>query len=155
MPIKLKDPSLTSMADIKNFERNLGKLLPENYKEFLLNYNGAKPESNTFKIGIDNDCGVDRFIPISKIIDEAKNIDHAYTSQIPIAWAEGGNYILLDLETGKISFWDHEIPEGQVELAPDINSFIDQIEPFDPNSVELKEGQVKSAWIDPEFLKNL
>jgi len=155
MPVKISGASPVSEIDIDRFANELGHKLPDTYIEFVLLHNGAKPETNVFKISEDNDCGVDRFIPVLKIRDEIKNIDHVSSTKIPIAWAEGGNYLLLDLDSGKISFWDHEIPEEQYDIAPDINVFIEQLKPFDPSTIELKEGQVKSAWIDPDFLKNL
>jgi len=155
MTVKIRDVSPVSKVDIDKLSSELGSMLPKTYEEFVLLHNGAKPETNVFKISEDNDCGVDRFIPVSKIRDEIKNIDHVSSTKIPIAWAEGGNYILLDLESEKISFWDHEIPEEQYDLAANINTFIEQLEPFDSSTIELKEGQVESAWIDPDFLKNL
>ncbi len=155
MPVKISGESAISKIDIDRFTSELGYELPNTYREFVLLHNGAKPEANVLKISENNDCGVDRFIPVSKIKDEIKNIDHVSSTKIPIAWAEGGNYLLMDLDSGKISFWDHEIPEEQHDLAPDISTFIEQLEPFDPSAVELKEGQVESAWIDPDFLKNL
>jgi len=33
--------------------------------------------------------------------------------------------------------------------------FLDRRKPFDINSVQLKPGQVKKVWIDPEFLKRI
>jgi len=155
MAIKMRNALPISKINIDKLSNKLGYSLPKTYEEFLLQYNGAKPELNIFKINEDNNIGVDRFIPISNIKDEIKNIDHVSSTKIPIAWAEGGNYILLDLESGKISFWDHEIPEKQYELADNINTFIGQLEPFDYSTVELQEGQVESAWIDPDFLKNI
>lgn len=155
MPVKISGASPVSKIDIDRFSTELGNKLPNTYEEFLSLHNGAKPETNVFRISNDNNCGVDRFIPVLKIRDEIKNIDHVSSAKIPIAWAEGGNYLLLDLDSGKISFWDHEIPEEQYDLAPDINTFLEQLKPFDPSTVTLKEGQVESAWIDPDFLKNL
>jgi len=116
MPVKVSGESPVSEIEIDRFEHELGHKLPDTFKNFVLLHNGAKPETNMFKISEDNDCGVDRFIPVLKIRDEIKNIDHVSSTKIPIAWAEGGNYLLLDLDSGKISFWDHEIPEEQYVL---------------------------------------
>jgi len=155
MSVKITKTSPLSKVDIDRFISELGNKLPSSYEKFILLYNGAKPATNIFKVNKDIKCGVNQFIPVSKIKNEIKYIDSVSSTKIPIAWAEGGNYILLDSNTGKIYFWDHEAPETQHELSQDINGFIKQLEPFDVSTIELKEGQVKSAWIDPEFLKNL
>ena len=34
-------------------------------------------------------------------------------------------------------------------------AFLDILEPFDIKTIQLKPGQVKKVWIDPEFLKRL
>ena len=56
---------------------------------------------------------------------------------------------------GAIYFWDHERPELATKLADSIGAFLELLEPFDVSSVKRKPGQVKKAWIDPEFLKRL
>ena len=74
----------------------------------------------------------------------------------PIAWAEGGNYVFIDEgKNGAVFFWDHEVPEEIKEVAPNFEAFLDHLEPFDINAIQLKPEQVKKAWIDPEFLKRL
>lgn len=50
-------------------------------------------------------------------------------------------------------FWDHEIPDNQIELAAGVNRFVDILAPCDMDDVELDEAQVKRVWIDPEFAK--
>jgi len=40
-------------------------------------------------------------------------------------------------------------------LADSFDAFFSSIKPFDVIDVNLKPGQVISAWIDPEFLKDL
>ena len=155
MAVELSGFLPASRKDIETLQNVLGRKLPKEYVSFLLLNNGAKPATNIFSVNDNNDCGVDRFIPCKKVINELPRVDRVSENMIPVAWAEGGNYILLDLENGAIYFWDHEAPEELPELAPGITAFVEQLKPFDVNSVELKEGQVESAWIDPDFLKNL
>ena len=154
MGVKLIGYSKASKEEIEVLENSLGHKLPEEYIDFLLSYDGAKPATNIFAVGKDNDCGVDRFIPCKDIIRELAHIDHVPKEMIPIAWAEGGNYVIQSVITGKIFFWDHELPDKQVELASVISRFLEQLEPFDADSIELEEGQVDSAWIDPDLLKD-
>jgi hypothetical protein len=99
---------------------------------------------------------VNGFIPVRDITQEAQHIENLGAGSFPIAWAEGGNYILMDLASGgTVSYWDHEQPDSPTELAESFLSFLDLLEPFDATAVELKPGQVISAWIDPDFLKSL
>ena len=67
----------------------------------------------------------------------------------------GGNYVFVDGATGAVYFWDHEQPTPPVQMASDFAAFMEMLEPFDPGSIKLKPGQVKTAWIDPDFLKSL
>jgi hypothetical protein len=58
-----------------------------------------------------------------------------------------GNYFLLE-EFGSVTFWDHETGEF-IELANTWQDFVDWL--IIPDRVEVRPGQVKRAWIDPEF----
>lgn len=61
-----------------------------------------------------------------------------------------GNYFLK--EGKSIVFWDHETSEI-TNLAPSLIEF--SVKCVEPNDVELKEGQVESVWVDPEFAKEM
>ncbi|WDE09010.1 SMI1/KNR4 family protein [Thalassomonas viridans] len=155
MNVKLQKIKKLSDADITLFEKKIGFELPFSFRNFLLKFNGAEPETNIFNIESANDSGVNGFIPLNEILKEAKNLDCIDKTILPIAWAEGGNYVVLDTRDGIVYFWDHEVPSEEHKLANDIDLFLNNLKPFDPESIELKEGQVESAWIDPNFLKNL
>lgn len=155
MTVKLTEASPASKNEIEALEKALGVRLPDEFENFLLAHNGARPESNMFLVGSDNDSGVRKFVPCSEIVEQMKFIDNVSFKMIPIAEDDCGNYVLLNLDDGgRIYFWDHEEPYEQIELAPGMNAFLELLEP-DSNSVQLKEGQVISAWVDPEFLKEL
>lgn len=59
---------------------------------FVRTHDGAKPETNIFRISRDHESGVNRFIPVSEIPKERTRLDHLSRRSYPIAWAEGGNY---------------------------------------------------------------
>jgi hypothetical protein len=65
----------------------------------------------------------------------------------PFATDSCGNYFLVDL-SGAVLFWDHETSELTV-LAETWNLFVAAL--HIPEVVELKPGQVKRVWVDPEF----
>jgi hypothetical protein len=54
-----------------------------------------------------------------------------------------------------VYFWDHEVLDDPVELAPNFDAFLDLLVPFDSSAIQLKPGQVNRVWIDPDFLKKL
>ena len=145
-----------SEEEIQEVEHGLEISFPGDYREFVANHDGLRPQLNIFSVSGTNESGVNEFIPLHRIRTECAFIENLGDARIPIAWAEGGNYVCLDVSSeGGVFFWDHEEPDRDAKLADSFSHFIELLAPFDPNSVELKPGQVKSAWIDPEFLKSL
>ena len=119
---------------------------------FLGEHDGAEPETNIFSVDEQNDSGVNQFIPARRILREREGLDNLAPHAIPVAWAEGGNYVLVDIDrNGEVQFWDHETSNIS-KLANDFDSFLSSLRPFSVDDVELKPGQVKSAWVDPDFL---
>jgi len=156
MKIKLKNGKSASEEAVRALEVILDCRLSNSFRMFLQTEDGAAPETNIFKISDGNESGVNRFIPVCEIRSERALIENLPPKAYPIAWAEGGNYVFVDEERGgAVFFWDHEEPEKIYELAIDFARFLDVLEPFDVKMVQLKPGQVKKVWIDPEFLKKL
>jgi SMI1-KNR4 cell-wall len=156
MKITLKNGKKISESVIADVETKLGFRLSESYKNFTRENDGAEPETNIFKINEKTDCGVNKFIPVSKIVDERQWVGNLPSTGYPVAWAEGGNYVFIDEgKKGEVYFWDHELPEQITKVGNNFEAFISNLEPFDTESIKLRPGQVKSAWIDPDFLKNL
>jgi hypothetical protein len=84
----------------------------------------------------------------------------------PIASAEGGNIICISYKKnpGEIYFWDHEseVDIGETPtmknmyfLAESFSNFIEKLKKFDSSKVEVKDEDIISSWIDPDFLKSL
>ena len=156
MKIKLTKGRNAAQGDIAALQRIVGRSLSLDVLEFLSRNDGAEPETNIFKIGDKNEGGVNGFIPVKKIAGEMQLIDDLPDGSYPIAWAEGGNYIVInEVDAGAVFFWDHEGIDGMVRLTDNFRLFLDILEPFDVNSIKLKPGQVKKAWIDPDFLKDV
>lgn len=141
-------------------ERTLGCFLPKDYLGFVANFNGGKPQVNSFPIGRGgNESGVNDFVALERVVEEMELGGFSVLQGIiPFAFAEGGNYVCIEVATGGVFFWDHEIEVeqgGLVKIADDIPQFLDLIKPFDQSGIKLKPDQVKSAWIDPDFLDGL
>lgn len=156
MKIKLNDGSPASTEAILRFEASFGRSISNSFKSFVATNDGAIPEGNCFKVGTANESTIDQFIPLAKIEQQKSYIENLPEGAYPIAWAAGGNFIIIDeARGGSVCYWDHEIPEQITEVASDFSTFMDRLEPFDTAAVELKPRQVKRVWVDPEFLKRI
>ena len=156
MKIKLSEGLAARSTDIELIEKKIGIRFNHDYLEFIRNNDGAKPESNIFSVLDKNESGINRFIPVNEIINQMPLIETLPPRAFPVAWAEGGNYVVVDQDSnGAVYFWDHEQPDSMVKLADSFFSFLDALEPFDISEITLRPGQVKKVWIDPDFLKDI
>lgn len=156
MSIKLSQGQTATASDIRLLEHRLGITLPPAFLKFIAENDGAIPEPNIINVGEKNSSGINQFIPVREIPSEMRAIENLPLQSFPIGWAEGGNYFIIDPKVdGKVFFWDHECPEEIVVIADGIQAFLEMLEPFDLNTIVLEPGQVKKAWIDPEFLKDI
>src|SRR5579862_581824 len=146
MPITPSRPS----AALKALEIRFGEL-PKSYKAFLNQHDGAEPEENIFKIDERTSANVRQFIPAADIIRCCNAIEGFPKNMLPFAEAEGGDYIYLNPADGTIHFWDHEVDEADPKVANSFDDFLTMLEKFDIDEIKLKPGQVKRAWIDPNF----
>ena len=154
MNIKMKKCGSASQSEVKAIEDHIGTSLPREYRSFLADYDGAEPETNVVSISEKNASGVNRFIPARDILREREGIENIPPRAIPMAWDGCGNYFILDITTGEVLFWDHETAD-LTRIAESFEGFLSTLQPFNPDDVELKPGQVKTAWVDPDFLKSL
>jgi hypothetical protein len=144
-----------SELELERLRRAIGSEPPSDYVDFLSSRNGCRVETNVFRVDETNDSGVNTFLDVGRVIDEKAALGgrlsrHAW----PVADAEGGNYVCLRREesgTWCVVFWDHEL-EQETVLSSTFSAFLESLEKFDLASVELKPGQVISAWIDPSLL---
>ena len=153
-------------ARIAALEGTLRVKLPEDYREFLLQYNSALPEGNVYRedkaitageylFGISPDRGHDLVVQNREV----------YANRLPrgilaIAQASGGNLICLQMSDGSVYFWDHELEAGadedpcyenMVKLAVSFREFLERLgiyrrEDFFPNS-----SKVVSVKLRPGF----
>ena len=156
MKIKLTKGKIAPEAAIHAVETVLGFRFSSSFCSFLRYNDGATPDTNTFKIGKDNNAGVNEFIPLNQIAEERKFISNLPKYAYPVAWAECGNYVFIDEgKDGAVFFWNHEEPEEITELTPNFRKFLDILEPHSVKDVKLKPGQVESVWVHPDLLKRI
>jgi hypothetical protein len=174
MAINIKKPDKRiDEATLATFEAEIGQTLPRDYRQFLLDTNGGRPEGNQFEVPDDNtDAGVDVFYGL---FGAEKRRDLRYQIELmrervpqgilPIGDACCGNMVCLSLRpdtAGKVFFWDHELEADDGEPATFANlfkvgdsfqQFLDGLKPFGPDNVESKPGHVGRVWIHPDFDK--
>src|SRR5687768_9937424 len=140
MKLRLSNGRPASQSDITELEESLGESLPTDFVDFLRYNDGSQPDTNIFQVGkTKNESGVNGFIPVREIAGERIRIERLSKTAFPIAWAEGGNYIVIDLaQEGAVFFWDHEQPTEVVLLADSFASFLSLLEPFEVNTIKLK-----------------
>jgi hypothetical protein len=127
----------------------------DDWIEFLRRNDGAVPEVNEFDVGTDNGSGVQAFFGVADVQETRHRLsDRMPEHLLPIADAEGGNYVCLGLspQGSGVHFWDHETEEA-TQVSSSFAQFLEDLRPFDHDAVELKPGQVVSAWIDPALLE--
>lgn len=106
---------------IGDFEAKLNIVLPEEYRLFLLRYNGGKPKPDCF-----DDFVIDYFFSIMNLggiysIQSYLNTFYKrYPAEfLPIASASGGDLILIGLAgeyESKIYYWDHNYESDESGL---------------------------------------
>lgn len=160
MKIKLNSTmGMPSQDMVAKVAAALNLTLPVGYLQRLAEINGAVPESNIFDVADRNNSGVNQFIPFDRVSYEVGLLEqHGVETFLPIAYAEGGNYVCVatkGLDEGKVFFLDHEIPglAALTKVAASIEDFFQMLRPFTSEDIKLKPGQVKRAWIDPDLLK--
>jgi hypothetical protein len=160
---------------LQQFESTLPAPFTDDYRKFLLNFNGGRPEANVFDIPGFGQAGVSEFFGIltEKEDGDLRAESLRMKARIPsemlaVADAEGGNLLLLALtgpDRGAVYLWDHEFEaeEGETPrrdtihiVAKSFQTFFAALEKFDPSKVQLGKHQVvKKIRVNPDFLKRM
>lgn len=130
-------------ADVAEFERELGALLPSDYRSFLLEHNGGLPVPDAFPIqGFAEETegelqvlfGVHRSPEASDLRwNLRQSEDLLQHGLLPIGCNSGGDLICLSLfgdDVGAVHFWDSRDPRGAdatYRLAGSFTEFVASI----------------------------
>lgn len=146
--LNTNNPILIDELNIQ--EKKLGFIFPEDYKDFLLNYNGGKPEKNAC-IFPNGDAGYgtlvdclfgfcdDEYISVVENYFDYKN--RIPSNTFPIGEDPGGNLLLISIrgdDYGSIYFWDHNLEAGMGE-EPDYSNMTFVAHSFDEFINNLKD----------------
>ncbi len=112
---------------LETFIKNKGYQLPEDYKSFLVKYNGGETPNTSLKAGkVSSD--VRAFYGIGSVpysLDEAAAMDKDGKVLLPIAADSYGNLFMLDITKGTgVYFADHEKNREMEPVSDSFTSFI-------------------------------
>ena len=156
--------SADALAEAEARLAQLGHHIPPSYKAFLADHDGGEPVRNRFTYEGDGEverCTVQVFIgvvpsPDGDLVSKAKVMaERLPAGVIVIADDPGGNHVCLDGRDGRdgpVLFWDHEY-EGDppdeanlVEIAPDLQAFLDGLTESPPPPAELKSKGLRRLF---------
>ena len=140
MKCKITDSSEPlTVPKIAKAERGLGRSIPLDYRKFLLQYNGGRPDPSDFAMagvrkGSTQIGAVKRFLGIDTP-EDTLNLDYVLemfgdrmpSRFFPIARDPGGNLIGISTkgaDVGKVYFWDHERESDDGETPNDKNLYL-------------------------------
>lgn len=129
-------------------ENEWGFTLPADYREFLLQYNGGRPNPKFFVFkDSENGSSIHTFLGFSdeysKSLVKKRSMFHKRIPMrfFPIAYDDGGNLICISVsgnDYGKVYFWDHDFEADTGEspetadnctlIADEFTQFIDNLQ---------------------------
>ena len=137
---------------LTEFEKELGVVLPNSYRKFMLKSNGGMPEEEVefsfieYNPVAQENCeqgsDIHYFYNIEELINVYQNLvseELIQKSFIPIACDSFGNEILLgtDMDAAGVFFANHEIVNGDntywhiSKIADTFDGFIDMLKPME------------------------
>lgn len=141
---KFYDSTIDIKKEIQNIEMEYHIVLPNQYKDFLMRYNGGYTPKTNFRIKkVSSDLRGFLGVGNAKLnLRDIELTDWVKKNLFPIACDSFGNYILLGLgdDEGKVFFADHEKGYASKFLAQDVKDFI---------------GCCKSEVIGDEFTQSI
>jgi len=154
MPVKIPTMPPPSAGALKRLSNLNGGELPPGYLDFVSQHDGAESQENRLPTS-GNELALTRFIPVHEVPALLERIEGFPTNVIPFAKDNCGNYLYVEPTTGIVRFWDHEVDGEDEEIAADVPELLVKLMPAHSEDPQLTPGQVKHAWIDPDFLKDL
>lgn len=124
---------------LKEYEKIIGKRLPNQYRQFILKYNGGETPNTSYKInGVSSDLRVLYGLGNEKYpLDLIRTIGNENQEYLAIGCDSFGNEIFIDIVKGAIYFGNHE--NGKItKLTSDFKTFINICESKKINSASMK-----------------
>jgi len=148
-----KTYNMISKKEIQKFEEKINSILPYDYRNFLLKYNGGKPKDYIFpeteklySLALDELYGLDVEKDVKDLnwnYDILNGYERIMNQFIPIGNAINGDQFVLGVKgdfKGKVYLWDHNeeldndkfqeniLPDNMYLLADSFTDFMEQLE---------------------------
>lgn len=124
---------------LDELEKKYNFIFPEEYKNFLLKYNGGKTPETEFKInGISSDIqgfygfgNADQYYHFDCLESSGKILEWFDDKMFPIATNVFNDYIMISIDededkNGKIYFYYHDRTKKYIELEQDFKTFVEK-----------------------------
>lgn len=143
---------------MRRFERAHEIRLPAQYREFLLRDGGGSPEPNCVDVNEKTRLCLGAILHL----DDERMAEQRFGFPLPsrsglltFAVSGGGDYFLLDLSTGAVRYWDHEVNSDELSdrselllVARDFEELIASLK-ADPDAPPLVESdEVERLGLD-------
>ncbi len=96
MKVKLRGGVPVRPDQIEAIEAELGAVLPSDFRAFVAQHDGARPEHNEVVVGALGFC-VQGFIPLIQMQEVMRRIGDLPSGFIPVAQDDCGNMVILSL----------------------------------------------------------
>lgn len=150
--IGFRDAVPVRQCELDALDAHYGVSLLPAILEFYRRFNGAKLPLNELA-GSEGNVALNQFIPASEVLHEVRIFEFSNRGGVlPIAWAEGGNYVAVDVLDGKVYFVDHEVHDGGLLIAPNIEQLLQNLISSAPAS---GPSAGKILQIDADFLRRI
>lgn len=154
MNIELKSVEHYSEFELSELERYSCVSVDDDLRRFFDDYSGARFFPSGLQGDARGDVGISEFLAIAQILVEVQQFRFR-PGYIPIALAEGGNYVVIDLVSKAVLFLDHEVEDGYRKVAANVDDFVSRLIPNAEIQDDFSGINVKSVWIDPAFLARI
>lgn len=115
-----------SLQELADLEREVGPL-PESLRQFLLTFNGGRPERKRFAVPSHPEqsfdlkllFGLTRPVETSNIGWEVRELPGCYgPGRIAFGSTDTGDRVVLDVKDGSVWFWDSMAPTPEAAFHP-------------------------------------
>ena len=142
--------------NINDFEQKYNIQIPEQYREFLLIYNGGETLKTEFKskkissdiIGFYGLGSAEKDYNYSFFEETGTLIDYLEDDMLPITSNLLGDHIMIRLSNenlGKIYFYYHDQPKKYIEITEDFKTFVSKCESEELGHIMTIEERTKLA----------
>lgn len=134
---RIRGATVASEIEIASFERAHRIRLPLSYREFLRVHGGGTPEPNCF---VDDLRGLCLFVATIFPLSDARMAEQRFpfpppkqSGYVTAGTNGGGDCYLISLDTGGVSYWDHELHNVVIDsdevtwLAPSLGALVEAL----------------------------